>query len=221
MIKVLENMGPRDRWQEVRDSIIRIDRVNTMGGAYLSTQTKQTGALLQPGKGKTCDICGRKGHIKITCRIPKEKLKCTHCKNEGSHATAACKSKKKSNSDDTPPKATGPKDNMYAKTGGKRGSTPKRGGRATPHGKSPADGDSSNVVEYRLREEFSDSDSGSEESCDDYTTPPETPGVIDSGTSCHNTDTECPSLANSDSDSDSDSDSSTGLRALCPNPKMS
>ena len=91
MIKVLENMGPRDRWQEVRDSIIRIDRVNTMGGAYLSTQTKQTGASVQPGKGKTCDTCGRKGHLKITCRIPKEKLKCTHCKNEGSHAMVACK----------------------------------------------------------------------------------------------------------------------------------
>ena len=120
-----------------------------MSTDYMSTQAKNTGALVQPGKGKTCDICGRKGHLKATCRIPKEKLKCTHCKNEGSHATAACKSKKKGKTDNNPPKEMTPKDNKYAKTGTRGSSfTRKKDGRQTPRDKSPEDRNSTNVVEF-------------------------------------------------------------------------
>ena len=40
MVKVLETLQPRDTWADVRDSILKIDSINQLGGAYMA-----------PGKG--------------------------------------------------------------------------------------------------------------------------------------------------------------------------
>ena len=109
----------------------------------------------------------------------------------------------------------------------------------TPRERSPAD--SSSVAGFRLREECSEERECSEESDEEYITPPQSPMVSDTESSDHTEDIDtdchsladcsslassesedslpdCPRLANSESeDSDSDSDS-TGLKALCPNP---
>ena len=41
MCKVLETLPPRLTWQDVRDSILKIDSINNLGGAFMA-----------PGKGK-------------------------------------------------------------------------------------------------------------------------------------------------------------------------
>ena len=71
LVKVLEQLRPTHSWEDVKDAIITYDRVNAMSGDYMTTKTKQYGAAVQPNRGKECNACGRKGHIRKIARLQK------------------------------------------------------------------------------------------------------------------------------------------------------
>jgi hypothetical protein len=55
------------------------------------------GGTLQPRQGEgtpftgICHRCGNQGHKFFRCKEPKENLKCSHCKTEGSHNSTVCR----------------------------------------------------------------------------------------------------------------------------------
>ncbi len=158
MIEVLRQMHSRHSWADVRDIILKIDSINNLGGQYLGAKGGPPALqanVAQPGanKNKTCDRCGRRGHIRSGCKTPKEKLKCDFCHSEGSHSTHACRQRKKAEKSGNKP----PTDTSKKAIDTTRGRSPRRTpGGNTPRRQSPAN--NSSVACYRLREECSDSD---------------------------------------------------------------
>ena len=110
MIEVLRQLHSRHNWADVRDIILKIDSINNLGGEYLGAKgglPALQANVAQPNanKNKTCDRCGRRGHIRAGCKTPKEKLKCTFCPSEGIHSMHACRQRKKAEKNGNKPPA--------------------------------------------------------------------------------------------------------------------
>lgn len=92
MIKVQEQMTEDMDGEQVRNTIVQMDRALHLTDSYRQNN-RQHASRAQANKA--CRECGKKGHMAATYLIPIDKLYCWHCDMKSSPDTNTCFKKQK------------------------------------------------------------------------------------------------------------------------------
>ena len=86
-----------------------MDNASRLSDIYKQNKNRMWGQSVQP---KTCQACGKKGHMVAACTVPKEKLYCKFCDTKNLHNTSACIKKQKEEKDKKKGSNTGKMDKV-------------------------------------------------------------------------------------------------------------